>query len=253
MVGQGATKMLILGNWKMNKTIAEAIPFASKLATMDVKNGVEVGVLPPFLSLSAVASELEGSSITFGAQNCHHEDSGAFTGEISAPMLSDLGCNWCLVGHSERRQYFSETNETIRQKIVALLRHGVAPVLCIGESLVERNNDRTFAVLSAQISKAICDLDLGNQFVIAYEPIWAIGTGLVPTPKQVSETAGAIKELAAKLCPKTNLKVLYGGSVDGSNCESLAVDNIDGFLVGSASLSVTKFEAIINNCTAHKE
>lgn len=241
--------MLILGNWKMNKTIAEAIPFAFELSRIKIPKGTNIGVLPPFLSLSAVAKALEGSEISFGAQNCHHEDSGAYTGEVSAPMLADIGCKWCLAGHSERRQYFGETNETIRQKIVSLLRHSISPVLCIGESLIERNTDRTYAVLSSQISKTISDLDLGHEFVIAYEPIWAIGTGLVPTPKQVSETTEVIKELATKLCPNTNFKVLYGGSVDGANCHELAVDNIDGFLVGSASLSLSKFEAIINNCS----
>jgi len=241
--------MLVLGNWKMNKTVAESLEFTNDLAASILPKTVDIGVLPPFVDIYPVAGVLEGTSIKFGAQNCYFEDNGAFTGEISPPMLHDLGCTWCLVGHSERRKYFSEVDDIIKRKIVALQRHSIKPVLCVGETLEERRADRTFAVLSAQLTRAIEQLDLGfEEFILAYEPVWAIGTGIVAKPTQVTEVHSFILDLCGKMHPKTKFKVLYGGSVNSENVSELILPNVEGFLVGGASLSISNFTAIINAC-----
>lgn len=238
-------EMLVLGNWKMHKTVAEAIPFAVMLKAMEIPKKAEVGVLPPYVDIMPVANILEGSSIKFGAQNCHFEDSGAYTGEISPTMLQDLGCAWCLVGHSERRKLFFETDDLIRRKIVALLRHQIKPVLCVGETIEERNQDRTFAVLSAQLTRALESLDLGADFIVAYEPVWAIGTGVVAKPKQVEEAHAFIMSHLKRMHPSTNFQLLYGGSVTPENCKELMLENVHGFLVGGASCKVESFQNII--------
>lgn len=237
--------MLILGNWKMHKTVAEAIPFAVMLKAMEIPKMVDVGVLPPFVDIMPVANILEGSGIKIGAQNCHYEDYGAYTGEISPTMLEDLGCTWCLTGHSERRKLFFETDDLIRRKIVSLLRHEINPVLCVGETIEERNQDRTFAVLSAQLTRALEGLDLGGSFVVAYEPVWAIGTGVVAKPKQVEEAHAFIISHLKRMHPSTNFKLLYGGSVTPDNCKDLLLPNVHGFLVGGASCNSESFQKII--------
>ena len=237
--------MLVLANWKMNKTVAETVDFAKRFLAETLPSNVDVGIIPPFTGIYSLSSTLEGSKITFGAQDCYFEDEGAFTGEVSPPMLRDLGCTWCLVGHSERRRLFFETDEICRRKIVALLRHGIKPVLCIGERLEERQSDRTTAVLSSQIVRAIEGLDLGAEFVIAYEPVWAIGTGVTAKPAQVEDAHSFICDLASRIAPNTMFTVLYGGSVNAENCQSLLLKNVGGFLVGGASLSVSNFTQII--------
>jgi triosephosphate isomerase len=241
--------MLVLANWKMNKTAPEGVEFAKRFLEDDLPKNVEVGIIPSFTNIYPVASVLEGSKVKFGAQDCYHEDEGAFTGEISPLMLKDLGCTWCLVGHSERRRLFFETDEIVRRKLVALMRHGIKPVLCIGERLEERQTDRTTAVLSSQIMRALEGLDLGDDFIIAYEPVWAIGTGVVAKPSQVEDAHSFICDLVSRLSPKTKFRILYGGSVTADNCGSLLVKNVDGFLVGGASLSVANLTSIIKTAS----
>ncbi|MBP7732672.1 MAG: triose-phosphate isomerase [Caldisericia bacterium] len=241
--------MLVIANWKMNKTVAESVDFCKKLADCQLPHDVEIAITPPFTSLHAVAETLKNSKITFGAQDCYHEDNGAFTGEVSPVMIKEFGSKWCLVGHSERRRLFFETDEIIRRKLVALLRHGINPVLCIGERLEERQSDRTTAVLSSQIMRALEGLDLGETFTIAYEPVWAIGTGIVAKPAQVEDAHSFICDLVSRLSPKTKFNILYGGSVTADNCSSLLVKNVDGFLVGGASLTVDTFFKITSACS----
>lgn len=236
--------MLAIANWKMNKTVSESIDFCRKLVDCQLPSEVEVGITPPFTSLHAVSEILKNTKISYGAQDCYHEDNGAYTGEVSPVMIKDLDSKWCLVGHSERRRLFFETDEVIRRKLVALLRHDINPVLCIGERLEERQSDRTTAVLSSQIIRALEGLDIGNSFTIAYEPVWAIGTGIVAKPAQVEDAHSFICELVSRLSPKTKFTLLYGGSVTAENCTSLLVKNVDGFLVGGASLSVDSFVKI---------
>lgn len=242
--------MLVIANWKMNKTVPESVDFCKKLTDCQLPSDVEVAITPPFTSLHTVSASLKNTQITYGAQDCYHEDSGAFTGEISPMMIKDFGCKWCLAGHSERRKLFFETDELIRRKLVALLRHGINPVLCIGERLEERQSDRTTAVLSSQIIRALEGLDLGQTFTIAYEPVWAIGTGIVAKPAQVEDAHSFICDLVSRLSPNTKFRLLYGGSVTAENCSSLLVKNVDGFLVGGASLSVDSFAKIVSCCSS---
>lgn len=242
--------MLVIGNWKMNKTVAETRVFIKELLREHFDKTCSVGVAPSFVALHVAGEILEGSPIGLGAQNCYFEDHGAFTGEVSPLMLKDLGCKWCLVGHSERRHIFGETDELVRRKAVALLRHGVKPIVCVGETLEQRNSGRAISVLSAQLSRALEGLDLGNEeFVLAYEPVWAIGTGMVARPSQIEEAHNFIIEHCRRMHPKTDFRVLYGGSVTPENCREIAVNGVGGFLVGGASLFVEKFSSIIRSCS----
>ncbi|HOU07481.1 MAG TPA: triose-phosphate isomerase [Caldisericia bacterium] len=241
--------MLVIGNWKMNKTVAEARVFIKELLRERFNKICSVGITPNFVALHVVGELLEGSPIGFGAQNCYFEDQGAFTGEVSPLMLKDLGCKWCLVGHSERRHIFGETDELVRRKTVALLRHGIRPIVCVGETLEQRNSGKAISILSAQLSRALEGLDLGEEeFILAYEPVWAIGTGMVAKPPQIEEAHNFIIEHCKRMHPKTNFRVLYGGSVTPENCKEIAVNGVGGFLVGGASLLVEKFSSIIMSC-----
>ncbi len=241
--------MLILGNWKMSLTTTEAIDLVEHLAKIKLPQNISTGVIPSHVSLSRVIEKTQGTKIDVGAQNCYYEDNGAFTGETSPTQLKDLGCKWCLVGHSERRQLFCESDETIRRKIVALLRHNIKPILCIGETLEQRNSGRTFGILSSQLMRSLEGLKLGNNFIIAYEPIWAIGTGVTADPIEIRDTVSAIKDIAKRLQKNTIFTVLYGGSVKESNVLGLRESKVDGFLVGGASLSTESFSAIIRACS----
>jgi len=239
--------MVILGNWKMNMVVSNAIAFSKRLREIDIPEDVEIGVLPSYVYLSEVANILEGSRISVGAQDCYYEDQGAFTGEVSPLQLKDLGMKWCLVGHSERRQMFYETDEDTRRKVVSLMRHGINPVLCVGETLAQREAGRMFGIISSQLFRSLERLKLNDEFTIAYEPIWAIGTGITAKPKQVEEATSVIRQIAERMHRNTRFNVLYGGSVNEDNAKNLIINGVDGFLVGGASLSVIRFSKIIDS------
>jgi triosephosphate isomerase len=238
----------IAGNWKMFKTAAEAVDFVTNLKPQvaEVINR-EILVCPPFPALAPVAEALRNSNIKLGAQNLFWEDEGAFTGEVSAPMLKAVGCQYVIIGHSERRQYFGETNETVNKKIFAALKHNLWPIVCIGETLEEREKNETFKVIEKQVQEGFKNLDSSNwlQVTIAYEPVWAIGTGKTATPKQAQEVHAFIRGLLPKEVA-SQVRILYGGSIKPENIKELmAQPDIDGGLVGGASLKVESLVKII--------
>ena len=241
-------KPIIAGNWKMYKTEAEAVDFAKKLKPLvaDVHDRTIV-ICPPFPNLSKLYDEICDSNLALGAQNLYWEDEGAFTGEVSAPMLKSVGCTYVIIGHSERRQYFGETNETVNKKLFNALKHKLTPIVCIGETLQERERKITFKVIEKQVQEGLKNLVSGDWLLvtIAYEPVWAIGTGKTATPEQAQEVHAYIR----KLLPKEvagDIRILYGGSVKPENIKELmAQPDIDGGLVGGASLKIESFEKII--------
>ena len=243
----------IAGNWKMNTTRAEAGRLASAVASRVAKHDrLTVAVCPPFPYLELVGKAVEGSAVALGAQNLYPEPSGAFTGEISGPMLVDVGCRYCIVGHSERRHVMGESNATIRRKVRAALTAGLTPIVCVGELLRERDGGETKDVVTAQVASAVAGLDeaAARQLVFAYEPVWAIGTGRNATPEQAEEVHSHIRKILAdrynaSLAGKTVIQ--YGGSVKAANAESLlSQPNVDGALVGGASLQADEFVAIVD-------
>jgi triosephosphate isomerase len=237
---------LVAGNWKMHGSRAEnTVLLEAMLARVDGL-GAEVLVCPPFVYISEIAARLGGSQIGVGAQSLCAEPIGAFTGEVSAAMLQDLGCKYVLVGHSERRTLFHEDNGLVARKFVAAQSRGLVPVLCVGESLAERQSDQTFAVIRAQLDAvlAAAGIDAFAQAVVAYEPVWAIGTGLTATPEQAQAVHAFIRgHLAEKNATvAAGVRILYGGSVKGSNARELfAMADVDGGLVGGASLKADEF------------
>ena len=238
---------LIAGNWKMNTDVTEARRLAGQIRERIADlAGVEVALCPPAISLSAVAEVTAGSDIAVGAQNCHFEDSGAFTGEISPAMLVGL-CKYTILGHSERRQYFAETNELVGQKLRGVLRHDLTAILCVGETLAERDQGITTQVIGAQLAGALSDLREPS-VVVAYEPVWAIGTGLPATGAMANEVAGFIRErLGAFGSPAwvESVRILYGGSVNAGNfAEYISQPDVDGALVGGASIKADEFARI---------
>lgn len=243
---------IIAGNWKMNKTAAEAVELAQGLER-ELKNttAVDIVLCPPFTSLTAAFSIIKGTNIKLGAQNVYWEENGAYTGEISCSMLKDTGCEYVIIGHSERRIYLGETNEMVNKKTQAVLRHQLTPIVCIGEKLEEREKGRTFAVISDHIENGLKNIpeEEAKKIIIAYEPIWAIGTGKTATPAQAQEAHQFIRGLLKKLftAPTANLiRIQYGGSVKPENiAELLAQPDIDGALVGGSSLSAASFTAIV--------
>lgn len=243
---------LIAGNWKMFKTASLTKEFLTELkdAVIDV-TAVEIMVAPPYTALAAAQEFLGYSNIKIGAQNVFWADEGAFTGEISAPMLKDLGCEYVIIGHSERRQYFGETDETVNKKIAAALKHELTPLMCVGETDNERKAEKTFSVLDKQMQKGLQELDVNllSRLVVAYEPVWAIGTGNTATAEQAEEVHAFLREKLAQMFGgnfASNTRILYGGSVKPANIKELmAKDNIDGALVGGASLEVASFTQII--------
>jgi len=231
--------MLIAGNWKMFKGPADAGEFCRGLRDTALPDDVDVVIAPPYVSLSAAVQALAGTEIGVFAQNCHWESEGAFTGEVSAPMLRELGVYGTIVGHSERRQYFGETDETVAQRCRAALEGGLQVIACVGETLAEREAGETDAVLRRQVSV----LEADDNLVIAYEPIWAIGTGKTATPEMAQQAHETIKAVL-------DLPVLYGGSVKPENAaELMSQPAIDGALVGGASLDVASFAAICQNAS----
>ncbi len=241
-------KPIFAGNWKMNKTIKEACELAAGLkdTLFNVKEA-EIIICPTFTVLNSVKDVIDGSNIKLGAQNTYWEEKGAFTGEISPVMLKDAGCKYVIIGHSERRQYFSETDQTVNRRMNAAFAHGLIPIVCVGETLSEREDDKTFDVVSRQISEGIKGLtdEQASILIIAYEPVWAIGTGKTATPEQAEEVHAAIRAQIADIYSPSiaeNMRILYGGSMNPDNVSGLIKQpDIDGGLVGGASLKVDVF------------
>lgn len=249
-------KKLIAGNWKMNKTSADAVALVGEIvAAVGKQSDVDVVVCPPFTSLESVGRSLEGSTVKLGAQNMHHEGSGAFTGEISAPMLRALFSTHVILGHSERRAYFAESDELINKKVLAALKNQLRPILCVGETLAEREAGTTLKIVQAQTERCLegVSRDLAPTVVIAYEPVWAIGTGKVATTAQAQEVHGFIRGLLTKLFTEPvaqKMRILYGGSMKPANApELLAQKDIDGGLIGGASLEARSFVDLIKAAT----
>jgi triosephosphate isomerase len=250
-------RSIIVGNWKMHKTTAEAVALVKALqaALAEVQHevqDVEIGVAPPFTALMAVVEVLRGSAIFVAAQNMHWEPQGAYTGEIAAAMLTDIGCKRVIIGHSERRQYFGETDATVNRKLRAALNAQLDPILCIGETLEQREANSTFEVLERQIRQGLADIPAQGvpRVVIAYEPIWAIGTGKTATPAQAQEVHAFIRSLLDTLYGKAladQARIQYGGSVNAGNIHTLMSEpDVDGALVGGASLEASSFAQIVS-------
>ncbi len=247
-----ARRPLVAGNWKLHKTLAESRALVAELGKgIDANTRAEVVVAPVFTALSTVAAELAGSAIGLAAQNVYPESSGAFTGEVSAPLLADAGCGYCIVGHSERRQLFGETDASVHAKIRALLDAGIRPILCVGETLEERESGTTFEVVLRQLDRGLGDLEAERlaTLVVAYEPVWAIGTGKNASPADAQEVHARIRGRVAETKGRTlaeSLRILYGGSVKPDNAaDLLAQPDVDGALVGGASLKAETFLPII--------
>ena len=242
---------LIAGNWKMHKTVGDAEMFISALLPrIYAADGVEVAICPPFTALGAMVDSTRGSRVQVFAQNAHGTESGAFTGEVSVPMLVDLDVHGVILGHSERREYYAETDKALALKVPAALEAGLVPILCVGETETERENGDTERKLRHQVQEGLAKLDPADlaRVVIAYEPIWAIGTGKVASAEQAQEACSFIRALVADRSPEAAAatRVLYGGSVKPDNAaELLGLPDIDGALVGGASLDAEAFAAII--------
>jgi len=247
-------KPIIAGNWKMYKTIGQAIELANGLKREFYKiepTDIDIVLCPVYTCLSEVAEVIANSNIALGAQDVYWQDEGAFTGEISAPMLKDAGCAYVIIGHSERRQFFAETNDTVNKKIKAVLKQGLLPIVCVGESLAEREANKTFEVLTDHVRNGLVGLTVEEvtKIVIAYEPVWAIGTGKTATSAQAQEAHKYIRDLLAKFYNRdvaNVIRIQYGGSVKPENIEEImAQPDVDGALVGGASLKVESFSEII--------
>ena len=248
---------LIVGNWKMNTTLSEATELVRKMfQELDGIDNVDKVLCPPFISLAAIGEMLRESSIKLGAQNVYFEEKGAYTGEISPLMMADL-CEFVIIGHSERRQYFDETNEVVNKKIVAVLKAGLKPILCIGERLEENETGRTEEVVTGQLKSSLGGIDVIKDLGIAYEPVWAIGTGKAATGRQANETIGLIRRTISKLYGERiaqDLRILYGGSVTADNiAEFVEQSEIDGALVGGASLKADQFINIVRQTSRIKQ
>ncbi|WP_438435015.1 triose-phosphate isomerase [Gorillibacterium sp. sgz500922] len=244
-------KPIIAGNWKMFKTVKEALAFAEEVKGKAEVDGVESVICAPFTNLPALVEAFKGTTIKVGAQNLHWADNGAYTGEISGEMLKELGVDYVIIGHSERREYFAETDETVNKKIKAAFKYGVTPIVCVGEKLEEREAGRTKDVCKTQTEAAFAGLDkeLAAQTVIAYEPIWAIGTGKSSTSEDANEVIAYIRELIKGLYGTETaeaIRIQYGGSVKPANVkEYMGMSDIDGALVGGASLEPASYIQLV--------
>lgn len=245
-------KPIIAGNWKMNKTVKEAVELIENLKPLVAKSKPEVVVCVPYTDLWAVSEAIKGSKIKLGAENVAWADSGAYTGEISAEMLKEIGVEYVIIGHSERRQYFGETDQSVNLRLKQALKSQLKPIVCVGETLTEREKNRTKKVLRKQILEGFNDInaeDFAN-IVIAYEPVWAIGTGKTATAEDANKTIGFIRNLVKKTWGaevSKALRIQYGGSMKPSNAKELmAMRNIDGGLIGGAALKAEDFSAIVN-------
>jgi triosephosphate isomerase len=247
--------VIIAGNWKMYKTIDESIELVNllKRSLADI-NEVEIVVCPPFTSLSDVREAIMDTNIRLGAQDCYWEKEGAFTGEVSCAMLKSAGCSYVIIGHSERRQYFNETNATVNKKVKAALKEGLKPIVCVGERIEERKAQKTFEVVKDHVTNSLAGLtrDEMLKVVIAYEPVWAIGTGLTATKEQAEEVHKYIRDLLKKMYDEelaNSITIQYGGSVKPENIKELiSQEDVDGALVGGASLKADSFSQIVKNC-----
>ena len=242
-------KPIIAGNWKMNKTRAEAVALVEELKPLVKDAECDVVVCVPFTDIYAVAEAVKGTNIHLGAQNVHFAASGAYTGEISADMLLEAGVEYVIIGHSERRQYFGETDETVNKRTLTALEKGLIPIVCVGESLEERETGKTEDVLKTQIVNGLKDVEDVTKLVIAYEPIWAIGTGKTATSEQANETIAFIRKVVAEtFCPKCaeKVRIQYGGSMNAKNAhELMSMPEIDGGLIGGASLKAVDFSIVV--------
>lgn len=254
-----ARKPLMAGNWKMNKTIGEAVVLAQNISNNydnEWEEQVDVVVCPPYVDLKPVKTVFEFDRVpaAVGAQNVFWEPSGAYTGEISVPMIAEAGCTWCIVGHSERRMYFGETNEDVNRKAKALLEGGLAPIICVGESLAVRDEGTTLDFVCAQVRAAFAGIPepQAKKAVVAYEPIWAIGTGRTATPEQAEEVSSAIRVQLGEMYgadAAQEMRILYGGSMNVGNVDMLLAEpDIDGGLIGGASLEAESFISLIKAC-----
>jgi triosephosphate isomerase len=249
-------KWIVAGNWKMHNTIAESITLAKAIkdGAVDLKNGVVV-LAPPFTALSDVGKIIKGSNVFLAAQNMYYEDKGAFTGEISSAMLMDAGCSYVIIGHSERRKYFHDQDNDVNLKVKKALSTGLTPIMCVGETDEEREKGVTQEVIGRQVKQGLNGLEKIENVVIAYEPVWAIGTGKVATTAQAQEVHAFIRGILKDLygSPANNTCILYGGSVTKDNIGDLiAMEDIDGALVGGASLKADAFLGIIQKISSKK-
>lgn len=245
-------KPIIAGNWKMNKLTSEAVELAREVKN---KTGTiadrEIVLCPPFTVLSSVKEVIKGSSIKLGAQNMYWEVRGAYTGEVSPTMLKDIGCNYVILGHSERRQYFGETNETVNKKAKIAFSIGLIPIVCVGETLQQREKGETLTVIEDQVKTGLSGLtkEESKGLVVAYEPVWAIGTGKTATPEEAEEVQRFIRKLLGQMFGKENaqaIRILYGGSINPDNISVLmSCEDIDGGLIGGASLNVESFLKVV--------
>ena len=243
-------KPIMAGNWKMFKTEQEGVDFAKALKPLvaDV-NDRTIVICPPFPIISKMCDELRDSNIALGGQNIFWEDQGAYTGEVSGPMLKSVGAKYVIIGHSERRQYFCETDETVNKRLMAALKHNLLPIVCVGETLAQREKGKTFSVIEQQIKNGLHSLVISHWslVIIAYEPVWAIGTGKTATPEQAQEVHKFIRSLLPKEVA-LSVRILYGGSVKPDNVKALmSQPDIDGGLVGGASLKVDDFVHLIKH------
>jgi|UniRef100_A0A7C5ENR3 triosephosphate isomerase len=238
---------LVAGNWKMHKTLSEARALAHEIVRgLNPKGQTEVVLAPPFTALAAVAQELRGSPVKLAGQDTFWEEKGPFTGAISPVMLKDVGCTYVIIGHSERRQHFGETDQTVNRKVKAALAAGLIPIVCVGETLRERESGRTLEVVATQVREGLAGFPPDSPLVLAYEPVWAIGTGRTATPEQAQEVHAYIRTLLPDLVGEAAVRILYGGSVTPENAKMLLNQpDVDGALVGGASLKGESFLAII--------
>ncbi len=246
-------KPFICGNWKMYKTIAEAVSFIAEAKPLVAgASGVEIGIGAPATALKALADAAKGTNIQIGGENCHWEKEGAFTGEIAPGMLVEAGCSFVIIGHSERRQYFAETNETVNKRVRAALANGLTVIMCCGETLGEREAGKMRAVVADHVKNGLAGLSAADmaKIVIAYEPVWAIGTGKTATPEQAQEVHAIIRGILAEMFGKNvadATRIQYGGSVKPENVkEIMAQPDVDGALVGGASLKADSFAKLVN-------
>lgn len=244
-------KTIIAGNWKMNKTATETRALIEELKSMTPRaKWCDIVVCVPFVNIPAAIKAARGSKIAIAAQNMHFEKSGAFTGEVSADMLLDLGVKYVIIGHSERRQYFGETDESVNKRVKQALAKGLKPIVCVGETLVEREKNRTKRVLKKQIVEGLAGIEDFTDVVIAYEPVWAIGTGKTATKEDANLTIGYIRRVVSQTFGKEiskNLRIQYGGSMNPGNAKELmSMRNVDGGLIGGASLKAEDFAKVVN-------